>query len=101
MKFRFKNDFFVDIALILGLLVIFLAFVASYLNDNILVIIFQIVGSFVPPILGVYLLGFFAPRVNSRVSLLNRKLLFTVFFIECSGCIYTMSDISNMDSCRS
>ena len=102
MKLTFRNDFFVNTALIIGLLVILLAFLASYLNDNILVIVFQIAGSFTPPILGVYLLGFFAPRVNSRVSLLNRKVLLTVFFfIECSCCIYTMSDISNMDSRRS
>ncbi|CAF3038453.1 unnamed protein product [Rotaria sp. Silwood2] len=56
------------LSLIIGLLIVFLAFIASYLGDNILVIVFQIAGSFVPPILGVYLLGFFAPRVNSRKS---------------------------------
>jgi uncharacterized sodium:solute symporter family permease YidK len=58
---------FIFIALLIGILVIFLAFLASYLSDNILVFVFQIAGSFTPPILGVYLLGFFAPRVNSRV----------------------------------
>jgi Na+/proline symporter len=58
---------FLSIALLIGLLIIFLAFITSYLKDNIVVIVFQIVGSFAPPILGVYLLGFFVPRVNSRV----------------------------------
>ncbi|CAF1192589.1 unnamed protein product [Rotaria sordida] len=55
-----------------------LAFLASYLSDNILVIVCQLVGSYIPPILGVYLLGFFAPRVNSRnvlvAFLLNGRL---------------------------
>ncbi|CAF5155418.1 unnamed protein product, partial [Rotaria magnacalcarata] len=54
---------------ILSLLILFLTFIVSYLVDHILVITFQIAGSFVPPILGIYLLGFFAPRVNSRVSI--------------------------------
>ncbi|CAF1033046.1 unnamed protein product [Rotaria sp. Silwood1] len=54
------------LSLIIGILVVFLAFIASYLGDNILVIVLQIAGSFVSPILGVYLLGFFAPRLNSR-----------------------------------
>jgi len=58
---------FLFIAVLIGLLIVFLAFIASYLKDNIVVIVFQIAGSFAPPILGVYLLGFFAPRVNSRV----------------------------------
>ncbi|CAF1539438.1 unnamed protein product [Rotaria magnacalcarata] len=54
---------------ILSLLILFLTFIVSYLVDHILVITFQIAASFVPPILGIYLLGFFAPRVNSRVSI--------------------------------
>ncbi|CAF3615835.1 unnamed protein product [Rotaria sp. Silwood1] len=59
------------LSLIIGILVVFLAFIASYLGDNILVIVLQIAGSFVSPILGVYLLGFFAPRLNSRVTSLT------------------------------
>ncbi|UJR22916.1 hypothetical protein I4U23_025944 [Adineta vaga] len=54
------------LSVLIGLLIIFLAFVTSYLGDNILVVVFQICGALTSPILGVYLLGFFAPRVNSR-----------------------------------
>ncbi|CAF0879292.1 unnamed protein product [Adineta steineri] len=54
------------LSVFIGLLVIFLAFIVSYLGDNIIVIVFQISGSFAAPILGVFLVGFFAPRVNSR-----------------------------------
>ncbi|CAF1190473.1 unnamed protein product [Rotaria sordida] len=66
------------LSVLIGLLIVMLAFLASYLSDNILVIVCQLVGSYIPPILGVYLLGFFAPRVNSRnvlvAFLLNGRL---------------------------
>ncbi|CAF0771742.1 unnamed protein product [Adineta ricciae] len=45
---------------------LFLAFAASRLGDNIIVIVFQISGSFAAPILGVFLVGLFLPRVKSR-----------------------------------
>jgi Na+/proline symporter len=77
-----KKTFFVCIALFIGLLIIFLAFIASYLGDNIIVIVFQIAGSMATPILGVYLLGFFAPRVNSRVSALGKILLLNSLFFS-------------------
>jgi len=92
---------FSSIALLIGVLIIFLAFFASFLGDNIVVIVFQIAGSFAPPILGVYLLGFFAPRVNSRVSLLDENNTFDCLwclFLECSCGIFTEFDISNMGS---
>ncbi|UJR11632.1 hypothetical protein I4U23_015813 [Adineta vaga] len=50
----------------IGFITIFLAFAVSYLKDNIIVIVFQIAGAFVAPILGMFFLGFFVPRVNSR-----------------------------------
>ncbi|CAF2067862.1 unnamed protein product [Rotaria magnacalcarata] len=58
------------LSLAIGILVTILAFAMSYLGNNIIVIVFQIAGSFVTPILGVYILGFFAPRVNSRSILI-------------------------------
>ncbi|CAF1339041.1 unnamed protein product [Rotaria sordida] len=66
------------LSVLIGLLIVMLAFLASYLNDNILVIICQFVGSYIPPILGIYLLGFFAPRVNSR-NVLVALLLCLIF----------------------
>lgn len=54
------------LSILIGFLVTVLAFLISYLGNNIIVIVFQITGSLVTPILGVFLLGFFAPRVNSR-----------------------------------
>ncbi|CAF4074931.1 unnamed protein product [Rotaria sordida] len=53
---------------IFGILTTLIAFLMSYFENNISVIVYQVVGSLTPPILSVFLLGFFAPRVNSRVS---------------------------------
>ncbi|CAF2743440.1 unnamed protein product [Rotaria sp. Silwood2] len=58
------------LSVFIGLLVVFLAYVTSFLGNNIIVIVFQISGSFAAPILGVFLIGFFVPRVNSRSILL-------------------------------
>ncbi|CAM4923628.1 unnamed protein product [Rotaria socialis] len=79
---RRKQEF---VSKIRSLLILFFAFIVSYLVDHVPLIIFQLAGSFVPPILGIYLLGFFAPQVNSR----------------CSGSIVFVHNISNMDSPRS
>ncbi|CAF3645713.1 unnamed protein product [Rotaria socialis] len=57
-------------SLVLGILTILLAFVMSYLT-NILVIVFSIFGTLAAPIFGVFLLGFFFPRVNSRNALIG------------------------------
>ncbi|CAF1114136.1 unnamed protein product [Adineta ricciae] len=54
-----------------GLFIIFLAYLVSFMNSNLIVIIFQLIGSFVAPILGLYILGFFAPRVNHRNALVT------------------------------
>ncbi|CAF0768332.1 unnamed protein product [Adineta ricciae] len=58
------------LSLFIGLLIVFLAFAASRLGDNIIVIVFQISGSFAAPILGVFLVGLFLPRVKSRSVLI-------------------------------
>ncbi|CAF4816881.1 unnamed protein product [Rotaria sp. Silwood1] len=49
----------------LGLLTVLLAFLMSYLT-NILVIVYSIIGALAAPIFGLFLLGFFFPRVNNR-----------------------------------
>ncbi|CAF1193306.1 unnamed protein product [Rotaria magnacalcarata] len=54
------------LSVLIGLLVIFIAIATSFFGNNIIVIVFQISGSFAAPILGVFLVGFFVPRVNSR-----------------------------------
>ncbi|CAF0798341.1 unnamed protein product [Rotaria sp. Silwood1] len=58
------------LSVFIGLLVVFLAYMTSFLGNNIIVIVFQISGSFGAPILGVFLIGFFVPRVNSRSILI-------------------------------
>ncbi|UJR26002.1 hypothetical protein I4U23_007348 [Adineta vaga] len=58
------------LSIFIGLFVVLLAFVVSYLGDNIIVIVFQISGSFAAPILGVFLVGLFIPRVKSRSVLI-------------------------------
>ncbi|CAF0751966.1 unnamed protein product [Rotaria sordida] len=58
------------LSLFIGFLVVFLAYATSFLGNNIIVIVFQISGSFAAPILGVFLIGFFIPRVNSRSILI-------------------------------
>ncbi|CAF3488944.1 unnamed protein product [Rotaria sordida] len=50
------------LSLFIGFLVVFLAYATSFLGNNIIVIVFQISGSFAAPILGVFLIGFFIPR---------------------------------------
>ncbi|CAF1123281.1 unnamed protein product [Rotaria sordida] len=62
----------------IGLLTIFLAFIVSYMKNNIITIVLQIFDAFATPILDVYLLGFFAPRVQSR-SVLIAFLLCLIF----------------------
>ncbi|CAF1408205.1 unnamed protein product [Adineta ricciae] len=54
----------------LGALTVCLACLMSYMGNHVLVIVFQIAGSFAAPILGVYLVGFFLRRVNSRSVLI-------------------------------
>ncbi|CAF0765126.1 unnamed protein product [Rotaria sordida] len=61
-----------------GLFIIFLAFMVSYMKTNIITIILQIFGVFTAPILGIYLLGFFTARVQSR-SVLMAFILCLVF----------------------
>ncbi|CAF1175817.1 unnamed protein product [Rotaria sordida] len=52
-------------SVVLGLLTILLAFLMSYLT-NILVIVYSVTGTLAAPIFGLFLLGFFFPRVNNR-----------------------------------
>ncbi|CAF0964272.1 unnamed protein product [Rotaria sordida] len=61
----------------LGLFTIFLAFIVSYMKTNIITIVLQIFGAFTAPILGVYLLGFFTARVQSRSALVAFTLCLT------------------------
>ncbi len=77
----------------IGLLTIFLAFIVSYIKSNIITVSFvlkfsyvfnyflcflciqivlQLVGAFTAPVLGIYLLGLFTTRVQSRVNIINR-----------------------------
>ncbi|CAF1283413.1 unnamed protein product, partial [Rotaria sordida] len=48
---------------IFGILTTLIAFLMSYFENNISVIVYQVVGSLTPPILSVFLLGFFAPSI--------------------------------------
>ncbi|UJR19724.1 hypothetical protein I4U23_022858 [Adineta vaga] len=68
------------ISIVLGLLTMLFAFLMSYLT-NILVIAYSIMGALAAPIFGVFLLGFFFPRVNSRVSALVAFLTTLLFQI--------------------
>lgn len=54
---------------ILGLLIILFAFLGYFLK-SILVIAYSIMGALPSPIFGVFILGFFFPRVNSRSALI-------------------------------
>ncbi|CAF4172683.1 unnamed protein product, partial [Rotaria sordida] len=47
---------------VFGILTTLIALLMSYFENNISVIVYQVVGSLTPPILSVFLLGFFAPR---------------------------------------
>ncbi|CAF4236300.1 unnamed protein product [Rotaria sordida] len=47
---------------IFGILTTLIALLMSYFENNISVIVYQVAGSLTPPILSVFLLGFFAPR---------------------------------------
>ena len=93
----------------------------SYLGDNIIVVIihrilsissidrylivfqivFQISGSFGAPILGVFLLGFFAPRVNSRVNseiiMLMSMMTSSLPLVEYSLCSDHLFNDSSLD----
>ncbi|CAF1408088.1 unnamed protein product [Adineta ricciae] len=46
------------------------SYLMSHMGNHVLVIVFQIAGSFAAPILGIYLVGFFLRRVNSRSILI-------------------------------
>ncbi|CAF1157410.1 unnamed protein product [Adineta ricciae] len=64
------------LSFVIGIITVSLAFAASFLKDNIIVIVFQIAGAFVAPILGIFLLGLFVSRVNSRSVLVAFYLCF-------------------------
>ncbi|CAF4232486.1 unnamed protein product, partial [Adineta steineri] len=57
------------ISVALGLLTVLLAFFMSYLT-NILVVVYSTMGTLAAPIFGVFVLGFFFPRVNNRSALI-------------------------------
>lgn len=98
---RILSIYFSFSAFFIGILVISVAFAASKIGDNLIVVIFsqktfffqerisfrftfqlvfQITGSFGAPIFAVFLLGFFAPRVNGRVCFDRFEMIFSLQF---------------------
>ncbi|CAF0745475.1 unnamed protein product [Adineta ricciae] len=53
----------------LGVITVLLAFIVSYL-PSILALVYSVIGTLTAPIFGIFLLGFYFPRVNNRSALI-------------------------------